>query len=722
MSSESRSRATFQRLAAKLEHTRSRGWAPILVLLVGLFATAGFTEVVSRVVHSGRAARFDDVVERAVATLDGRLASHQATVSAAAAVLSASSSIDAAEFERLTSNLTTHDLPPVLLAWCERQRGSGSCAVARAWSKTDVGALGVSSNLAELGDLPDAMARASRSRTSAVARIQLPGTHPGSELAFVFPVLGPAQFVGPDASAVRGFVVSVFSAEELLRKALDPSLASVDVEVHDAGSATASESLLLRTGPLARDAHFASIHTLGVGGRSLRLGFSSTSSFDGAGQQTLVRMVWVVGVLVTLLFTGVTWSEFRARARAERIGRRLAEADENLRRASRAKDQFLAMLGHELRNPLAAIANALQVIRMRKETDPGALRALVIAERQVTHQSRLVDDLLDLTRLGAGKMLLEPLHLDLRDVVRRAATSVRAALDERRHALTLELPSEPTPIRADATRLEQILVNLLTNAIKYTPERGAIELVVRNDMDCCEAVVTVRDNGIGIDDGALASIFTPFFQEAGDGVERRGGLGIGLTIVQRLVKLHGGRVEARSEGRGRGSEFEVRLPLAPRSAATARPIDAQETTCSTPVPRVLDVLIVEDLADNRDMLAEVVTLFGHRVREAETGAEALARAHERSPDLALVDLGLPDMDGLEVARALRSSPGGERLRLVAVTGFGSPEDRARALAAGYDEHMVKPVSVHRLVELLGPASGRTQGSERTSASTTGEST
>ena len=358
--------------------------------------------------------------------------------------------------------------------------------------------------------------------------------------------------------------------------------------------------------------------------------------------------------------------------------------------ASRAKDEFLAMLGHELRNPLSAVLNAVMTARLdgaRRE------RALEIARSQGDQLARLLDDLLDVARITQGRIALRREPTYLAGIVARALETTRAAVEERGHTLDVHLPADDVRVDADPARIEQVVVNLVTNAAKYTEAGGRIELEIRRDRT--DAVLTVRDSGIGIAPDMLRRVFD-LFAQAERGLDRaQGGLGIGLTIVKRVVELHGGRVEARSDGVGRGAEFVVRLPALPATPETAAaPASSPRESARA------RILVVEDNAEAAESLATLLEVLGHEVHVAHDGPAALELARAKTPRVLLVDIGLPGMDGYEVARRAREDP---RLRgavLFALTGYGRDEDRAAALAAGFNGHLVKPVTVEAIEEVV----------------------
>jgi PAS domain S-box-containing protein len=360
--------------------------------------------------------------------------------------------------------------------------------------------------------------------------------------------------------------------------------------------------------------------------------------------------------------------------------------------ANRSKDEFLAMLGHELRNPLAPIVTALQLLQARNVGGIERERALI--ERQVRHLLRLVDDLLDVARVARGRVDLRKRVVEVQDVVSSAVELASPLLEERGHELDVAVEPE-LRVEGDPARLAQIVANLLTNAAKYTSERGHVE--VRAARVGEEARIDVSDDGIGIAPDLLPRIFELFVQ-GNRGLDRsQGGLGLGLPIVHSLVALHGGRVEAHSDGPGRGSRFTVWLPASEGEVASAaEPIRAAPRAAS----RSHRVLIVDDNADAALLLGEAVALFGHDVRTAHDGPSALRVAEAFAPDVALVDIGLPLMDGFEVARRLRALPGLTGLRMIAVTGYGQPADRERSRAAGFDVHLVKPVDLDTIEALL----------------------
>jgi signal transduction histidine kinase len=377
---------------------------------------------------------------------------------------------------------------------------------------------------------------------------------------------------------------------------------------------------------------------------------------------------------------------------------------EQLAAADRQKDEFLAVVAHELRGPLSAMRGALEVLRLRGPEDVAADPARGIITRQVEALARLVDDLLDVARITQGKVELRRQSCDLVRVLHAAVGTVRPLIDERRHTLTLTLPQTPPHLDGDPGRLEQVFVNLLTNAAKYTEPGGHIWLSAAVEGSAGgepQVLVSVRDTGVGMAPAFLARAFELFTQGSEAPASSRGGLGIGLALVRSLVEMHGGTVEAHSEGPGKGSEFVVRLPLAEDEGQASENRPATEVGVSSlvlgPCRRVL---VVDDNADAAESLALLLRLRGHHVRLAFDGPAAVAAAPDYAPDVVLLDLGLPGMDGHEVARRLRQQAGLDKALVVALTGSGSDEDRQRSREAGCDHYLVKPVDWDDLDRLI----------------------
>jgi PAS domain S-box-containing protein len=375
-------------------------------------------------------------------------------------------------------------------------------------------------------------------------------------------------------------------------------------------------------------------------------------------------------------------------------------AEESLKDVNRRKDEFLAMLAHELRNPLAPIRNAAQLLNVHSSGKPEIEWARAVIERQTKHLARLVDGLLDVSRMVSGQITLQKKPAELSEIVQDAVETSRPLIRLRKHHMHLQLPEQPVLLEADVTRLSQVISNLLNNAAKYTDEGGHIQLAAAVDNGI--VTIRVRDTGLGIDPQLLPHIFDLFTQAERTPDRSEGGLGIGLTLVKRLVELHGGTVEALSEGLGSGAEFIVRLPVIASTAAqpAAGKVASRAPVVAAADARALRILVVDDNVDAADSISMLLSMEGHETRAVNTARAALLAVPDFKPEVVLLDIGLPEMDGYEVARRLRSQNSPRRMRLVAVTGYGQPADRRRAHAAGFDEHMVKPVEPSVLQDFL----------------------
>jgi len=367
---------------------------------------------------------------------------------------------------------------------------------------------------------------------------------------------------------------------------------------------------------------------------------------------------------------------------------------ETLEEEGRQINEFLAMLGHELRNPLASIRNAVAVMGVKAEADPTTSWARQVIERQVRHLGRLVDDLLDVGRITSGKITLRREAVELGAIVSRAVEAARPLHENRHQKLEVDLEGEGAPILGDTTRLVQVVLNLLSNSAKYTPEGGHVWVQARREGH--DAVLRVRDDGVGMSPELIPRVFDIFVQGDRSLDRSEGGLGIGLTMVERLVALHGGPVTAHSEGPGKGSEFVVKLPL----AAPGSPPPAGGRPAAPRKARRLRVLVVDDNRDAGESMSLLLGMWGHDVTMAHDGTTALAIAEREQPQVVLLDIGLPGIDGYEVARRIRTQPGGENIALVAITGYGQAEDKQRAQEAGFALHLVKPIEPEALQRAL----------------------
>jgi PAS domain S-box-containing protein len=411
---------------------------------------------------------------------------------------------------------------------------------------------------------------------------------------------------------------------------------------------------------------------------------------DGTRLPVLVNFAALKNAQGEITGAVTSFIDITERSRLERQTQEQAEA---LAELHQRKDEFLAMLSHELRNPLSAIFNALHILRLQNTDNPIQQKARVVIERQVGQLAHLVDDLLEVSRVITGGIQLHQERLEMRGIVDRAIESVRPLIDKHKHELKVSLPAEPIWLQGDPTRFEQVVVNLLNNAAKYTDKGGLIHLTAQQEGT--EVVLRVRDNGIGIATELLPRIFDLFTQADRMLDRSQGGLGIGLSLVQKLVELHGGTVTAQSAGLRQGSEFIVRLPALSPASESITPIET-----ATPQAHTSRVLVVDDNKDAADMLAMMLQMFGHKVQTAYDGQTALETAAEYQPDFVLLDIGLPDMNGYEVARRLRQQPGTKDVLLIAMTGYGQDSDRQQSQEAGFDHHLVKPVEPQKLQDLL----------------------
>lgn len=402
----------------------------------------------------------------------------------------------------------------------------------------------------------------------------------------------------------------------------------------------------------------------------------------------------VFTVLVQVYLISYAMMQLRERLTAmlnasKASSRRLEAACARARDADRRKDDFLAMLGHELRNPLSPIALALEL--MRDECGRDAERERAIIERQVAHMTRLVDDLLDTSRITRGKLGLERRIVELAPIVREAVDMTRSAFAERAQTLAIDVPDQGVRVFGDPTRLAQVICNLLVNGSKYTPDEGHVWL--RAEASDGTARIVVEDDGMGMSADALATIFEPFVQ--GRERQRPGGLGLGLSLARSLVELHGGRIEVASDGPGRGSRFTVSLPLADERAMEQAPVERRAAKRTS-----TRVLVVDDNDDAATMLALALERRGFDVRIAHDGREALGVASEFDPEIAVLDIGLPEMDGYELAERMREEHHDHPLKLIALTGYGQPSDHERSAKAGFSAHLVKPVDLAQLERCL----------------------
>ncbi len=475
-------------------------------------------------------------------------------------------------------------------------------------------------------------------------------------------------------------ILEAGTGQDALRMALEhrPDIIVLDVKLPDISGYDVCQELRARP----ETASIAVLHT----SATFVTPDKKVRGLDGGADAYLTEPFEATELLATVR------SLLRLR-RAEQESRRRAEL---LLEADRRKDEFLAMLAHELRNPLAAIMTAIGIIERMPASDMKETRMRSIIQRQTHHLARLVDDLLDVSRMTRGQVELKREQVDLGQVLRQVLSVIHPTAESRGVTLDTTLPVEQLWMNADSTRLEQVFMNLLDNATKYTDTGGAISLHVERTVDAGRPVVMVRvkDTGVGIPPDKLGGIFE-LFAQVDPSVERsRGGLGIGLTLVRTLVDMHGGRVEAFSEGAGCGSVFTVWLPVQPSTR-----VDSYVELSAEARRRSRRILLVEDNSDARQAMRDLLELWGHQVRVAHDGVQGVELALKETPELALVDIGLPGLDGYRVAQELRARVGGD-IRLVAITGYGGTEDSHRAKQAGFDFHLVKPVRPDDLDRLL----------------------
>lgn len=714
-----------------------RIWAPYIVLVIALALTATAARYVERTIERDDRMRFEEDVNEIAGRLGHRLRVYVDALTATAGLFATHPNLSARDFGRFADSFGVRERYPgiqglgytatvrsrdkgAFLAKMRREQNAsfqiwplGDRAVYQPVTYIDPPD---ARNLAALGyDMWTSEAR--RRAMSEAARTGQPratapvvlaqeiqgAVQPGF-LIYV-PVYDPATRAGGERGELLGFAYGAFRTLDLLHAVTDiEGSDAVRYRVYDGGT---QGELLYDSHSGARDLGEGRPmiwRTVRLAGRTWTLSFSVADGFESSSRDVLVSAVLLGGVFLSLVFFGVVFSETRARTSAEEALRELERSEEAMRRANEAKDEFLAMLGHELRNPLAATQTALEVLRESVPISGEAEFALDIAERQVRHQTRLVDDLLDAARVSRGRVVLRKSHLDLREPVGRAVDTLRPTAENSGRALRYLPDPEPVPVHGDATRLEQIVSNLVTNAIKYTESGGHIEVSVRREGS--RAVIVVRDDGIGIEPEALRKVFELFAQEA-PGIDRsKGGLGIGLTLAARMLELHDGTLEARSEGRHRGSEFCATLPLDGGPLRTngekaVRPSSRPEP--STP----LRVLLVEDNEDTRVLLEHYLRRSGYDAESVGDGERAVERARATRPDVALVDLGLPGIDGFEVGRQIRQFLG-KNIVLLAISGYGRDEDRKKSLEAGFDRHLLKPVEPKALLTMVERLASRTR--------------
>ena len=485
-----------------------------------------------------------------------------------------------------------------------------------------------------------------------------------------------------ESASILSLVCS--SASELVRAASDGAGAALVAEELLDTTSVRELHLLLEHAPPWSDLPILVLTQRGADSPAV------SRAVAALGNVTLLERPTRVGALVSAV-----QSALRARVRQYQIRAHLAAreaAAERLRDSDRKKDEFLAVLAHELRNPLAPIHNSIQLLKLRRETEPELEVVCDVMERQVAHMVRLVDDLLEVSRITRGQVELRHEHVELSAVVMTAVEACRPLMERRGHKLTISLPREAVWFEGDAVRVAQVLENLLNNAAKYTEPGGSIRVSARQRSDCL--VIRVRDTGIGIEAEAQPRIFEMFTRVHGAKGETHGGLGIGLALVRRLIEMHGGAVKVKSRGAGEGSRFVVRLPMR-RGLLPVTSADGPPATVAGGLSR-RRILVVDDHRDGAHVLAALLARLGADVHVASDGEAALAAVELHRPDAVVLDLGMPGMDGYEVARRIRARPELRDVTLIALTGWGQTSDRRRTAAAGFDHHFTKPANVEEL--------------------------
>ncbi|XLZ71865.1 response regulator [Massilia sp. SR12] len=513
-------------------------------------------------------------------------------------------------------------------------------------------------------------------------------------------------------AAQEGYdVVAARSGEEALRQVLTHDFAVILLDVNMPGMDGFETAQAIHQRPRSSDIPIIFI-TAFVADELDRLKAYQRGAVDFLFTPVIPQMLYAkISVFVALATKN---EELRRQARQlsqrttdliasnQRLLREIEER-KSAERASHAKDEFLAMLGHELRNPLSAISSAASLIGLPGVAPDSVCHAKKIIQRQSRHLGRIVDDLLDLSRAMSGKILLNRLPLDLKALLHTTLETFHATGRLADYELVADIA--PCWVNGDATRLEQVFSNLLDNALKYTPPGGRIEVI--GEIDDGELTLSIHDSGVGIPADLLPQVFDVFVQGTSTLDRAQGGLGIGLALVRRLVELHGGNVYAESAGPGEGSTFTLHLPCIEHvSESKAPPMDTSEQ--SKPA-----VLLVEDNDDGREMMAMMLSCYGYPVQHAADGFQGLATAVAARPDIALVDIGLPGIDGYEVARRMRANPDTHHIKLIALTGYGLADDQRRVMDAGFDMHLVKPVDVDQLLRAISECLARSPAAART---------
>ncbi len=516
--------------------------------------------------------------------------------------------------------------------------------------------------------------------------------------------------------SLAGYVFSAFRASDLLRTiASTRQTRDVSYAIYDGGG-TRTEDLLFQTPDFADSkehaGHLRSVTYASVARRTWTIEFLSTAAFDARSDQHIAPLTAYAGVLVSLMIFAATLSLARARQQAEVVARELEISRAEAQTANRLKDEFLATVSHELRTPLNAISGWTQLLLEENGVDEETRRGLAVIDRNASALATLVDELLDVSRIISGRLRLQVERADFVRIVEGAIETVQTAADARQIRIERSFPAA-APLIGDASRLQQVAWNLLSNSIKFSEVGGRLAVAIAVKESDLELRVT--DFGKGISPEFLAHVFSPFRQEDSGSTRQRGGLGLGLAIVKRLVELHGGSVSAESEGEGRGATFRVKLPAGVKRPADENtplpPPTGREAESGTETPASIEgvrILLVEDEADTRAMMEIVLRQRGAVVHSAASAAEALDLLLGERVDVIVSDIGMPAMDGLKMIEEIRRRPRSGDLPAIAVTAYATRADRERALAAGYDDHLPKPINVPRLQNALARLARRTE--------------
>ena len=723
-------------MTAKLlaQISRRRGWRPAQVLVLTVTMTLIAVVVSIRALERAERLRLEKAAATQQRALQERIETHVDTLRATSGLFAASGKVSTAGFRRFFERLQLQKRYPGIraLGWAPRVDAAGRDALVqrmraegdtrfRVWPEGNRDRYFPVAYLEPAGAAPAAvrgldllsisqfrptMARARDSgAASATAGLE---ESPWPRASGGFLIYIPIYQSGavPQSRArrrafLRGYVFARVDLQPVLEAEPDAPLA---MQVY-AGQSAETALLLFRSHApealvsesLVTDRHIE------AAGQSWTLRLAATRAFEREPYVLVLLLVGVGGGLISLLLAGITWSESTARAGAEAAASSLERSRQVLLEADHAKDRFLTVLGHELRNPLGAVKNALLVLRYRGLTSPDAERALAIVERQVAHQSRLVDDLLDVSRISTGKIELDREPVDFRRATERVIEAIQWQADEREQNMVVSIGEQPIVVDADPARLEQVIWNLVANAIKYTPVGGMVRVSLessRRDDGASAARLTVVDTGIGLTAEERRQVFDMFAQAEPAASRAPGGLGIGLTLVEQIVTLHGGAVDVHSGGRDCGAEFSVELPLSVAPVPDSRPPVREVSDLGVATGPQRRVLVIEDNADAREMLCDLLTAQGLEVAAAPDGETGVEMARQRAPDVVLVDLELPGINGFEVASRIRHEAGGKDALLVALTGYGQSQERERAAAVGFDDYLLKPLDLSELCTIL----------------------